>query len=136
MTLADACPEVPIEAAVLDTAPVDTASASSSGSASSSLSHGQLDMMRAFFCYEFEVARLDRSSLPEATTEVVAEWVEALEMSGLFVPSELRTMSQAWLSEPDALVSLLVGDVDEIAARRETADAADASSTPSYLRAS
>lgn len=83
------------------------------------LSSNQLDMMRAFFCYEFEVARLERTSLPEATAEVVSEWVGALEMSGLFAPAELRTMAEAWLSEPDQLVSLLVGDVDEIAARRD-----------------
>ena len=90
----------------------------SSGEAQT-LSRSQLDMMRAFFCYEFEVARLERTSLPEATPEVVAEWVGALEMSGLFAGAELRTMADAWLREPESLVSLLVGDVDEIAARRE-----------------
>ncbi|SNS85160.1 hypothetical protein [Rhodococcoides kyotonense] len=100
-----------------------------------SLSQGQLDMMRAFFCYEFDVARLDRSALPEPTTEVVAEWIGALEMSGFFVSSELRAMAQAWISEPEALVALLVGDVDEIAARRDTTSAG-ASDSPSFLRAS
>ncbi|ORI14497.1 hypothetical protein [Rhodococcus sp. 1168] len=83
------------------------------------LSRSQLDMMRAFFCYEFEVSRLERTSLPEATPEVVAEWVGALGMSGLFAPAELLTMAEAWLREPESLLALLVGDVDEIAARRE-----------------
>lgn len=128
MTLADACP------AVTTDVPVETTTAAQG--TSPSISHGQLDMMRAFFCYEFEVARLDRSSLPEATEEVVAEWIEALEMSGLFAPTELRVMAAAWIAEPDALVSLLVGDVDEIAARRETVTASESSSKAAYLRAS
>ncbi|MDJ0362936.1 hypothetical protein [Rhodococcus sp. H29-C3] len=90
------------------------------------LSSNQLAMMRAFFCYEFEIDELERTVLPDATVEVVSEWVGALEMSGLFAPAELRTMAEAWLSEPDQLVSLLVGDVDEIAARREVVSTAEA----------
>ncbi|NIL75970.1 hypothetical protein [Rhodococcus sp. B10] len=124
MTLADARPTVTTDA----TEPEP------------SLTQGQLDMMRAFFCYEFEVARLERSSLPEATPDAVGEWIEALEMSGFFVSSEIRAMAQAWLAEPESLVALLVGDFDEVAARRDTAlaeDAAsDAAASPSYLRAS
>jgi hypothetical protein len=124
MTLADARPAVTVDANETEL----------------SLSQGQLDMMRAFFCYEFEVARLDRSSLPEPTVEVVAEWIQALETSGFFVSSELRAMAKAWASEPEALVALLVGDVDEIAARRDTVTdhdvATDEDASPSYLRAS
>ncbi|OZC76293.1 hypothetical protein CH304_17245 [Rhodococcus sp. 15-649-1-2] len=103
--LADATPTV-LDAAV-DSAP---------------LSSSQLEMMRAFFSCEFEVARLDRESIPVATPDAVAEWIDALRMSGLFSPSEMRTMSAAWTSEPDALVSLLVGDVDEVAARRDVTE--------------
>lgn len=106
------------------------------------MSHTQLDMMRAFFCYEFEVERLDRDSLPTATPDAVAEWVEALAMSGLFAPTELRTMTQAWSHEPEALIRLLSG-VDVLAARRGNTDVADAEvaavdpQTPAaYLRAS
>ncbi len=84
------------------------------------LSRSQLDVMRAFFCYEFEVATLDRESVPEATEDAVAEWIEALQMSGLFASAELRTMTEVWLNEPASLVSLLVGDVDEAAARYAT----------------
>lgn len=93
------------------------------------LSSNQLDMMRAFFCYEFEIDELERTALPDATAEVVSEWVGALEMSGLFAPAELRTMAEAWLSEPDQLVSLLVGDVDEIGARREVVSTAEATAS-------
>lgn len=81
------------------------------------LSLSQLDVMRAFFCYEFEVATLDRESLPEATEDAVAEWIEALQMSGLFAPAELRTMTEVWLSEPASLISLLVDEGDEVAVR-------------------
>ncbi|MCZ4080217.1 hypothetical protein O1W68_19915 [Rhodococcus sp. H36-A4] len=102
----------------------DTALISTSGLPT--LSSNQLAMMRAFFCYEFEIDELERTALPDATVEVVSEWVGALEMSGLFAPAELRTMSEAWLSEPDQLVSLLVGDVDEITARREVVSTAEA----------
>lgn len=101
------------------------------------ISTSQLEMMRAFFSCEFEVALLDRESMPEASPEAVAEWIEALEMSGLFAPSELRTMSNAWLGEPDALVSLLVGDIDEVAARRDIVEPVAATDESSrYLRAS
>lgn len=125
MTLADTRPAV-------TTARIDSAE----------LTASQLEMMRAFFCYEFEVARLDRDSVPAATAEAVAEWIEALEFSGLFVASELTAMRQAWLAEPEALVNLLVGDVDEVAARRDVLEVAPAKATvngleeASYLRAS
>lgn len=106
-------------------------------SEAASLSQSQLEMMRAFFCYEFEVSQLDRDTVPAATPEAVEEWIEALGMSGLFAPAELRTMSAAWLSEPDALVSLLVGNIDEVAAKREVVDVEpESGNTPSFLRAS
>jgi hypothetical protein len=127
MTLADIRTEGDSSSVTVETAAVSDAA---------SLSASQLDMMRAFFCYEFEVARLDRESVPEVTADAVAEWVEALSMSGLFMPSELRTMTSAWLTEPEALVSLLVGDVDEVAARREVESAPEPTVTPAYLRAS
>lgn len=113
-----------------------TETTASSGSAA--LTSSQLEMMRAFFCYEFEVAQLDRNSVPEATPESVEEWIEALEISGLFVASELQSMRLAWQSEPEALVALLIGDVDEIAARRDVLEvvATGAPSEASYLRAS
>lgn len=127
MTLADSRPDIATSSVALDETSADTASLSSS----------QLDMMRSFFCYEFEVALLDRESIPAATPEAVAEWIEALEMSGLFMSSELRTMTDAWLTEPEALVSLLVGDIDEVAARREVTDAVPEIVTKSsFLRAS
>jgi len=96
---------------------------------STSISHTQLEMMRAFFCYEFEVDRLDLDSLPEATPDAVAEWVEALAMSGLFAATELRAMSRAWLTEPRTLVLLLSGS-DEVAARRDVVESEPESITP------
>ncbi|MDJ0395745.1 hypothetical protein QMK17_20700 [Rhodococcus sp. G-MC3] len=129
MTLADSRPVVAASSAVFDTASASTDAAS--------LSVSQLEMMRSFFCYEFEVAQLDRESIPVPTSEAVAEWIEALAMSGLFVTSELRTMTDAWLSEPEALISLLVGDIDEVAARREVTGAvAEIDVKSSFLRAS
>ncbi len=108
------------------------------------VSRAQLDMMRAFFCYEFEVEQLDRNSLPAATVDAVEEWVEALAMSGLFAPTELRAMAQAWSRAPEALIRLLSG-VDEVTARRGAADndtdvsevaAAALDTSAAYLRAS
>lgn len=96
---------------------------------STTVSSSQLEMMRAFFCYEFEVDRLDLDSLPEATPEAVAEWVDALAMSGLFAPTELHAMSSAWLSEPEVLIHILSG-ADEVAARRDVAESDADSITP------
>ncbi|KZF11550.1 hypothetical protein A2J03_19395 [Rhodococcus sp. EPR-157] len=122
MTLADTRPEV-------------TTPASSN---SADLSTSQLEMMRAFFCYEFEVELLDRESVPAVTPEAVEEWIEALEHSGLFVAAELQTMARAWRAEPEALVALLIGDVDEVAAKREVVEfeVLGAAVKASYLRAS
>lgn len=106
MTLADTRPEV--------TTPASSDSAD--------LSTSQLEMMRAFFGYEFEVELLDRESMPVVTVEAVDEWIEALEHSGLFVAAELQTMAHAWRAEPEALVSLLIGDVDEVAAKRDVVE--------------
>lgn len=142
MTLADTRSTVTTPAV-----PVHTVSASATRAQSSLLSHNQLEMMRAFFCYEFEVAQLDHESVPAATEDAIDEWVEALEMSGLFASAELRTIGNAFRSEPSAVVSLLVGNVDEIAARRDfvaapaaptapTAPAAPAARNTAYLRAS
>lgn len=119
------------------TTDADTVGTVSVPAETAALSPTQLEMMRAFFCYEFEVARLDSETVPVVTREAIREWIEALEMSGLFAPTELRTMSAAWLSEPEALVALLVGDVDEVAARRDVVESApETAINPSLLRAS
>jgi hypothetical protein len=96
-----------------------------------SMSRGQLDMVRAFFCYEFETESLGRDTIPEPTPEAVAEWIDALAASGLFAGAEMRNIAAVWAAEPDALVSLLAGDVDEIAARRS--DAVASATAPLYL---
>ncbi|WP_415977355.1 hypothetical protein [Rhodococcus sp. 077-4] len=98
------------------------------------MSQGQLDMVRAFFCNEFEADSLDRTTMPEHTTDAIAEWVEALENSGLFAPSEVRNISAVWASQPEAMISLLVGEVDEIAVKRhEVAVPAAAIATPALI---
>lgn len=86
-----------------------------------SMSRGQLDMVRAFFCYEFETDALARDTIPEPTADAVSEWIDALASSGLFANAEMRNIAAVWAAEPDALVSLLAGDIDEIAARRSDA---------------
>lgn len=106
------------------------------------LSSNQLEMMRAFFCYEFEVSRLDRESVPAVTEDAVEEWIDALGSSGLFAPAELRSMGAAWRAAPEALIDLLVGDVDEVAARRDVPEVEVVGTEPSadrtaaFLRAS
>ncbi|OZD08658.1 hypothetical protein CH275_04275 [Rhodococcus sp. 06-235-1A] len=100
------------------------------------MSQGQLDMVRAFFCNEFQSDSLDRSIMPEPTVDAVAEWIGALAASGLFAPAEVSNISSVWAAEPDALVALLVGEVDEIAVRRHGASApAAAIATPALISA-
>lgn len=122
-----------------DTRPAIPASAVTHAFGRRSLSPTQLEMMRAFFCEEFEIDRSAANQLPEPTPTAVAEWVDALTMSGLFAPSELNAMSDAWFTEPHAVVALLSG-VDEVTARREIAEVATPSveyrESTRYLRAS
>ncbi|MBY4131515.1 hypothetical protein HQO83_24275 [Rhodococcus fascians] len=100
------------------------------------MSQGQLDMVRAFFCNEFQADSLDRSTMPEPTADAVAEWIDALASSGLFAPAEVHNISSVWNAEPDALVALLVGEVDEIAVRRHGASTpAAAIATPALISA-
>lgn len=97
------------------------------------MSQGQLDMVRAFFCNEFEADSLDRSTAPELTAEAVAEWIDALNHSGLFAPAEVHNISAVWATEPQALVALLIGEVDEIAVKRHGAAVPAAVATPSLV---
>ena len=100
------------------------------------MSQGQLDMVRAFFCNEFQADSLDRSTVPEPTAEAVAEWVDALATSGLFAPAEVRNIASVWAAEPNTLISLLIGDVDEVAVKRHgAATPAAASATPALISA-
>ncbi|MDV8025187.1 hypothetical protein [Rhodococcus sp. IEGM 1330] len=100
------------------------------------MSQGQLDMVRAFFCNEFQADSLDRTIMPEPTGDAIAEWIDALATSGLFAPAEVRNISSVWAAEPDALVALLVGEVDEIAVKRhEAATPAAAIATPALISA-
>ncbi|KQU53463.1 hypothetical protein ASG84_24045 [Rhodococcus sp. Leaf278] len=100
------------------------------------MSQGQLDMVRAFFCNEFQADSLDRSVMPEPTAEAVTEWIHALATSGLFAPAEVHNISSVWNAEPDALVALLVGEVDEIAVKRHGASVpAAAIATPALISA-
>jgi hypothetical protein len=100
------------------------------------MSKGQLDMVRAFFCNEFEADSLDRSTVPEPTAEAVAEWIDALTNSGLFAPAEVRNISSVWAAEPETLVAMLIGEVDEIAVKRhEAAVPAAAVATPALIPA-
>ncbi|MDV6305418.1 hypothetical protein R3P93_22870 [Rhodococcus cerastii] len=101
------------------------------------MSQGQLDMVRAFFCNEFEADSLDRSTVPEPTAEAVAEWIDALTNSGLFAPAEVRNISSVWAFQPETLVAMLIGEVDEIAAKRGAAvPAAAPDLVPAFVRAS
>nr|WP_314145296.1 hypothetical protein [uncultured Rhodococcus sp.] len=100
------------------------------------MSQGQLDMVRAFFCNEFQADSLDRSTMPEPTADAVAEWIDALVISGLFAPAEVRNISSVWAAEPETMVALLVGEVDEIAVKRhEAATPAVAIATPALVAA-
>lgn len=99
------------------------------------MSQGQLDMVRAFFCNEFEADSLDRSTVPEPTAEAVAEWIDALTNSGLFAPAEVRNISSVWAAEPETLVAMLIGEVDEIAVKRGAAVPAAASAAPDLVPA-
>ena len=100
------------------------------------MSQGQLDMVRAFFCNEFQADSLDRTTMPEPTADAVAEWIDALASSGLFAPAEVHNISSVWNAEPDALVALLVGEVDEVAVRRHGASVpAAAIATPALISA-
>lgn len=127
MTLSDIRPAVSMPHLRDRAAGFDVASAPTS-TRSRPISRTQLDMMRAFFCEEFEAEQSSRDTLPAATSDAVTEWVEALTTSGLFAPTELRAMTDAWSAEPDALVRLLSG-VDEIAARRGVGDSIAADGT-------
>ncbi|OZC56090.1 hypothetical protein CH306_15760 [Rhodococcus sp. 15-725-2-2b] len=100
------------------------------------MSQGQLAMVRAFFCNEFQADSLDRSTVPDPTADAVAEWIDALATSGLFAPAEVRNISSVWASEPETMVALLVGEVDEIAVKRnEVAAPAPAIATPALISA-
>ncbi|KZF09485.1 hypothetical protein A2J04_21885 [Rhodococcus sp. EPR-279] len=99
------------------------------------MSQGQLDMVRAFFCNEFEADSLDRSTVPEPTAEAVAEWIDALTNSGLFAPAEVRNISSVWAAEPETLVAMLIGEVDEIAVKRGAAVPAAVPAAPDLVPA-
>ncbi|MCJ0980453.1 hypothetical protein MTX35_22335 [Rhodococcus sp. ARC_M12] len=100
------------------------------------MSQGQLDMVRAFFCNEFQADSLDRTTMPEPTSEAVSEWIDALATSGLFAPAEVRNISSVWAAEPETMISLLVGEVDEIAVKRHAvATPAAAIATPALVSA-
>lgn len=101
------------------------------------MSRGQVDMVRAFFANEFDVVTLDRESIPEVSADAVAEWVDALAMSGLFLRAELDMFAGAWTAEPEAVIALLVGDIDEISAKRHEAHqpATAAVASPALVRA-
>lgn len=96
------------------------------------MSQGQLDMVRAFFCNEFQADSLDRTAMPEPTADAVAEWVDALSASGLFAPAEVHNISSVWCAEPESMTALLVGEIDEIAVKRHEAAAV---ATPALISA-
>ncbi|OZD87844.1 hypothetical protein CH278_11795 [Rhodococcus sp. 05-2254-5] len=96
------------------------------------MSQGQLDMVRAFFCNEFQADSLDRTVMPEPTADAVAEWIDALSTSGLFAPAEVHNISAVWCAEPESMTALLVGEIDEIAVKRHEAAAV---ATPALISA-
>ncbi|EME15325.1 hypothetical protein [Rhodococcus triatomae] len=78
-------------------------------------------------CSDFVTAMFSRGFVEDGVTRVaverihrgeIGEWIRALAWSGLFSNLAVANAARAWRHDPRALLDALLGDADEVTARR------------------
>ncbi|MFI6363533.1 hypothetical protein ACIBG0_12380 [Nocardia sp. NPDC050630] len=76
------------------------------------------DLVAAVFSYEFVDGGIDPDSLRRIHAGEIAEWVTALDRSGMFGKTAIATLSDKWQRDPRLLLEALLDDVDDVTRRR------------------
>ncbi|WP_433713714.1 hypothetical protein ACQP2U_05705 [Nocardia sp. CA-084685] len=76
------------------------------------------DLVAAVFSYEFVDGGIDPDSLRRIHAGEIAEWVTALDRSGMFGKTAIATLSEQWQRDPRLLLEALLDEVDDVTRRR------------------
>ncbi|WP_063038727.1 hypothetical protein [Nocardia pseudovaccinii] len=76
------------------------------------------DLVAAVFSYEVLDGGIDPDSLRRIHAGDIAEWVTALDRSGMFGKTVIATLTDEWQRTPRLLLEALLEDVDDVTRRR------------------
>ncbi|MEV4240011.1 hypothetical protein AB0J47_33095 [Nocardia sp. NPDC049737] len=76
------------------------------------------DLVAAVFSYEVVDGGIDPDSLRRIHAGDIAEWITALDRSGMFGKTAITTLSDQWHRNPRLLLDALLDDVDDVTRHR------------------